>query len=115
LKKSKSHFIPKRPWTKAKITADKNKGQRPEIKNSLKAISNNFKTIMLTTKLNNPNVKNLKGKVIKSKIGFKNELIKPKEKAKIKKICHFSLKGKPKKLLSGKIITLTPGIKKSKT
>jgi len=70
------------------IRVVKKRGERPEISKNLgKQTSTTNQTIpIFITRLNNPKVKTLKGKVMKFKIGFIKKLIKPRIKPAIKRI-----------------------------
>jgi hypothetical protein len=88
----------------------KNKGEIPTISNSSNKISNKKRINIFKIILNNPKVKILRGKVIRSKIGFKKALNKPRITPTKIKICQYSLISKPKKFEFGKTSNFTPGI-----
>lgn len=69
--------------------------------------------IKFITKLKNPRVIILKGRVIVFKIGFKNTLIIPKITPKRIIMCQFVANGNPKKFELGKILILILGTKET--
>ena len=67
---------------------------------------------MFITKLKKPSVTILRGRVIVFKIGFKNMFSNPITIPRRTMTCQLVERGIPKKLESGKIFTLTPGMNK---
>ena len=92
------------------ITVVKNNDERLVIVSSKKKISRNQITAIFNIIEKSPSVKNFRGRVSKFKTGLIKKLIKPKIPPTTIKMCQYSVRLNPKKLLSGRISNPTPAI-----